>query len=78
MRGSHPQAAMLLRTRSVHGFGMVRPFLAVGLTDDLRVMVARVVNPGRIAYFPGCRWVLELPADAQPPSPGLVLEMSDG
>ncbi len=77
LRSRNAGGGLLLRTRSVHGFGMRDPFLAVGLSDDLRVVAARVVSPGGVAYFSGCRWVLELPLEADPPPPGATLEVSD-
>ncbi|MFQ5523517.1 MAG: hypothetical protein ACE5F5_08050 [Acidimicrobiia bacterium] len=77
LRQGRAGGSLLLRTRSVHGFGMKYPFLAVGLTRDWRVSESRLVSPGRLAYFPRCRWVLELPADAEPPPSGLVLEVTD-
>lgn len=70
--------AVLLRARSVHGLGLSQPFLAVGLTSDLRVKKVRDVFPGQFARFPGCALVLELPMGATPPFPGWTLEMQVG
>lgn len=78
LRHSPPDASLLLRTRSVHSFGMKRPFLAVGLYRDGTVAASRLVPPRRLVYFPGCHWVLELPAEADPPPRGTVLEVRDG
>lgn len=69
--------AVLIETRSVHGIGMNRPFRAVGLTPMLRVDSTRIVKPGRVVVFSGCRYVLELPAGATPPETGTTLVMSD-
>lgn len=69
-----PGSALLLRTRSVHGFGMRHPFLAVALDDRLQVITSRVVRPDHIAWFPGARLVLEMSAGTEPPPHGAVLE----
>jgi hypothetical protein len=68
-------ASVLIRTSSVHGFGVGTPFQAVGLTARFQVRAAQVVKPGRIAKFPGCRYVLELPLGAEAPAPGVMLEL---
>jgi hypothetical protein len=70
--------AMLIRTRSVHAIGLAFPFLAVGLSEDLKVVAVRKVSPGRVVHFPGCRYVLELPTDTRPPSTGSKLEVVGG
>lgn len=69
---------MLLRTRSVHGFGLNRPLLAVGLSTAMEVLEARRLMPGRVLYFPGCRYVLELPIDDPLPALGTHLEVRNG
>ncbi len=66
---------MLIKTSSVHGFGVGTPFRAVGLTARFKVAATQVVKPGRIAKFPGCRYVLELPLGAEAPEPGVILEL---
>jgi len=68
-------ASVLIRTSSVHGFGVGTPFQAVGLTARFQVRAAQVVKPGRIARFSGCRYVLELPLGAEAPEPGVMLEL---
>lgn len=78
LRGAVPEAAMLLRTRSVHGLGMNRPFRAVGLAEDYQVLKTRLVPPSRFARFPRCKWVLELPESASSPKLGQTLEVIDG
>lgn len=78
LRGAGPEATLLLRANSVHGVGMDRPFLAVGLSAEFRVIATRMIAPGRFARFPNCRWVLEIPANAEPPRSGQVLELIDG
>ncbi|MEE9176820.1 MAG: hypothetical protein V3U46_00145 [Acidimicrobiia bacterium] len=68
-------AAVLIRTSSVHGFAVGAPFRAVGLTQRFQVAATQVVEPGRVAKFPGCRYVLELPLGAEAPEPGVMLEL---
>lgn len=75
LRGLPAGASVLIRTRSVHGFGVGTPFRAIGLTSLLQVSATHVVKPGRIARFPGCRYVLELPLEADAPEPGVTLEL---
>ena len=77
LRGAAPDASLLIRTNSVHGVGMDRPFQAIGLSEDYQVMESRVVAPGGFARFRSCKWVLETPADAYPPAPGQTLELVD-
>lgn len=69
---------VLMRAQSVHGFGMDRPFQAVGLSSALAVKAVKMVEPNRIAIFPGCRYVLELPLSVSAPDLGTELEMIDG
>ena len=77
LRGAGPDAALLLRTSSVHGMGMDRPFQAIGLSADYRVLETRQVEPGRFARFRGCKWILEIPAELAPPAMGQTLELVD-
>jgi hypothetical protein len=68
--------AMLISTRSVHGLGMDRPLLAVGLDADYRVIGWRVLSPNRIIGLKGARHWLELPVDDEPPPIGSFLEVT--
>lgn len=77
LRGAESEAAILLRTSSVHGVGMGRPFRAVGLSENYTVLDTRLVAQGRFARFRKCKWVLEIPADVRPPKPGQTLELVD-
>lgn len=70
-------AALLLKRRSVHGFGIDEPFHAVGLTRELKVRSVAFVEPGTMVSFRGCRFVLELPATFIPPQRGAHLEIAD-
>ena len=74
LRRVDPDSALLLRTRSVHGFGMTRPFLAIGMDGKGRVVGSTVVKPWRMVWFRRCRWVLEMPEWHSPPAVGETLE----
>ena len=75
LNGLPSGASILIGTSSVHGFGLSEPFRAIGLTSLLQVSATCVVEPGRIARFPGCSYVLELPLGADAPEPGEMLEL---
>lgn len=78
LKAHPPDTSLLLQASSVHGFGMREPFVAVGIDDQLRVVGIKLVRPRRLAWFPRASFVLELPPDAEPPRPGMTLEMSRG
>ncbi len=61
---------MLFRTSSVHGFGMREALWAVGLDANGVVMGVRQLNPGRIVWIGGARWIIELPFEEEPPRSG--------
>lgn len=73
-----PEASdgVLMRTRSVHGFGMDAPFVAVALSGDMDVVDMTLIQPGQVVWFSGARFVLELPEDSMPPASGARLTMS--
>ena len=77
LRGAEPNMSLLLKTNSVHGVGMDRPFRAIGLTEEYRVVTSRVVAPGRFVRFSACTWVLETPLDVDLPQIGVALELVD-
>ena len=72
-----PGGAVLLETSSVHAIGFRHPFRAVGLSGDHVVMQVMTVRPWTIVRLAGCRYVVELPLDVEPPSIGTRLEVSD-
>lgn len=76
LRGLPARSAMLLASSSVHGIGMRRAFLAVGITSHGVVKQVLAVRPGKIVSLSGCRYVLELPLDVTPPGPGTRLEVA--
>lgn len=77
LRGRPSSESLLIRTRSVHGFGMNRSFVGVGLTRDLHVMFSQVVRPGTVARFQRCHYVLEIPVGTPVPETGIQLVISD-
>ena len=80
LRGLHrlePGASLLIRTSSVHAFGLHRSFRAIGLSGELEVVAHTIVRPWRAVRFPGCAFVIEMPVDAPPPPVGSRLEMKD-
>lgn len=72
-----PGSALLLETSSVHAIGLSRPFNAVALNDEHLVIDVREVRPGDLVRFKGCRFVVELPIDVDPPHMGTHLEVTD-
>ena len=72
-----PRDAVLLETSSVHAIGIKHPFWAVGMSNDHVVMEVMTVRPWTIVRLPGCRYVVELPLDVEPPSVGTKLDVRD-
>ncbi|HLV90138.1 MAG: hypothetical protein J5I28_02815 [Acidimicrobiales bacterium] len=73
LRGSPDGSALALPGGSVHGFGMDRDLVVVGLDGDLEVIGSKVLAPNRIVTIPGARWMIELPAGTIPPPAGTRL-----
>jgi len=69
---------MLIRGGSVHGFGMRKPLLAIGLDGRRRVVGFRILHPRRVVWIRGAREVVELPIGPLPPPPGVVLTWESG
>ena len=72
-RGLRPRPhgrRLLLRSRSVHGFGMAEELAVVGIGRDERVCAVRVLRPGHMVTIPRSRWILELPRDHPLPAIG--------
>lgn len=75
-RGLRPSPAgfgLLLKTRSVHSFGMKTDLLLVGIDARGTVIDTRTLRPSRIVTLPKVRFILELDGDRSPPEPGWVL-----
>lgn len=64
---------MVLRTRSVHTFGMDTDLLVVALDAGGRVVAADVVTPRAVRVVRGATWIIELPATAPRPDIGAEL-----
>jgi hypothetical protein len=80
-KGLRPRPAgqgLLIRARSVHGFGMKEPLLIVGLDALGGVLGIRILFPRRFAFVPGARQILELPIDVEVPAEGAVLTWVGG
>ena len=80
-KGLRPTAdgvGMLLRGRSVHGFGMAEPLLSIGLDRERRVVGFRVLLPHRIVLIRRAKEILELPIGPLPPLEGVVLTWERG
>jgi uncharacterized membrane protein (UPF0127 family) len=74
-RGLRPRSAgrgMLIRARSVHGFGMDEPLGIVFIAREGLVVGSGTLLPGRILRCPS-RWTLELPPTASRPAVGAML-----
>ena len=70
--------SILLETSSVHSFGMASPLRLVGLDADMTVQENRALDPNRIAYLRGSRFVLELPLEEDYPEEGAQLAVRRG
>jgi len=66
---------MLLRTCSVHGFGMREPLWVVSLDPGGRVRRVGLLLPRRVLWDPGAAWTIELPLSRRPPEPGMGLRV---
>jgi hypothetical protein len=66
---------LLLRTHSVHTFGIRRPLLVAVVGDDGRLLARRTLMPRRVMAVTEARWIVELPAGSDVPRPGTLLEL---
>lgn len=73
LRPSPTGFGLLLKTRSVHSFGMRTDLLLVGIDGGGTVIDTRTLRPGRIVTLPAVRFILELEGDRSPPASGSVL-----
>ena len=67
---------LLLRTRCIHGWGLVEPVRWIGLDGTGRVIATGVLRPRRVlvAPQPSC-WIAEVPDTVPAPSIGEVLRV---
>jgi hypothetical protein len=72
-----PQGAdsLLLKARSVHGFGMSHPLNVVALGPGLEVLDVRRLRPNRVVTVPAATYLLEIPETVAPPPVGARLEV---
>ena len=68
---------MLLETWTVHGFGMRRSLVVVGIDRNRRVIGSRTLHPNRVIGFRGARYVLEMPVGTIPPPVGVAVRIED-
>src|SRR5690606_41348169 len=70
LRGSPDGSALALPGGSVHGFGMDRDVVVVGVDGDLEVVGSKVLGPNRIVTIPCARGVIVRPAGSISPPAG--------
>lgn len=78
-RGTKPLpegASLLLRTSSVHGFGLRDPLLLVAIDERMEVSAVEKLEPGAIAWFWRARFIIEMPVSTRPPTLGARLEVA--
>ncbi len=78
LRRSPRGVGLLIRTRSVHGFGMRRPLLVIALDDEYTVLGSKVLSPNRVVTFPRAWLMVEAPAHLEPPPPGERMVVEHG
>lgn len=64
---------LLLRTWSVHGFGLASDLWAVFLDETMTVVEVRRLRRRRVIWSSSASWVLELPIEVMPPGVGARL-----
>jgi hypothetical protein len=70
--------SLLIRARSVHGFGMRNPLLVLGIDPDMNVIGTKTLRPRRVVGFREALYLLELPLGSNPPSAGSPIEIEHG
>ena len=78
LRGAESGTSILIETSTVHSFGLSEPFTAVGISYDMRVIGSRTVGPRRVVLMRGAKWILEIPANAEVPADGVLVEVQRG
>ena len=64
---------ILMRARSIHGFGLRSAIEFVALDTAGVVTRSGILRPGRVAYCRGASWIAELPAGSpRPPADSVV------
>lgn len=75
MRGVPPGWGVLLRTGSVHTFGMSQSLMVLSLDGSGRILRRGTVPPGRVVSDRGAVWMAEMPPGRCPPKPGRVVHV---
>jgi uncharacterized membrane protein (UPF0127 family) len=78
LRRAPPGSALVMRARSVHGFGMRHPIPVIGLDADMRVVSTRTLRPNRVMVIPSARILVELPPGQPVPRIGDRVEVTSG
>jgi hypothetical protein len=78
LRRAPPGSALVMRARSVHGFGMRHPIPVVGLDEEMRVVSTRTLRPNRVMVIPSARILVELPSRQPVPRIGDRVEVTSG
>ena len=76
LRPSSTEGGLILRTSSVHSFGMKADLWACGLAG-MTVVDVRTLKPNRVVWMRGVDAILELPIHIEPPPLGSVLSWLD-
>lgn len=71
------EEVLLIRTRSVHTFGLGRALRLVAIDNRMSVVGHRVLKPNRMAYFPKAKFVMELPDGSAVPGVGSRVRIED-
>lgn len=69
-----PDVGLLIRTRSVHTFGLHHPLGVVALSPERCILAADHIRPRQVVSVPGAYEYLELPEGRRLPPVGVVLE----
>ncbi len=77
LRGADHDHGLLLRTRSIHGFGLRGSLWAIALGPDLLVRSVGLLQRRGLVVDPAASWFLEIPCSWEPPVPGwrLMVEL---
>ncbi|HEX6146957.1 MAG TPA: hypothetical protein VF083_09295 [Acidimicrobiia bacterium] len=76
LRRAPPGSALVMRARSVHGFGMRQAIPVIGLDADMRVVSTRTLRPNRVIVVPPARLLVELPPGRPMPRIGDRVEVT--
>jgi hypothetical protein len=69
-------SVVVIRARSVHGFGLRQPLEVVGLDAEMRVVATSTLRPNRVIVLPSARMIVELPPGQPVPERGDLVEVT--